>query len=430
MAFGACPKSSNTDEMGPVRSIAYAALALLAGAAAPLAKAAFGVGGDRSARIAWHRVFASQNDDWVNDLLARRNGNVLAVGFLNRQDGSPPSDWHALAAELSTEGRLIAQHGYGVGQGIDAFWSMAQAEEGRRTFAGFTTRMGGGIDALALQTDDRGVVQWERAFGSGGYDRFTDLAAVSDGYVFLGHSQAAGEEKRRILIVKTDFQGHPVWERIHDALDSWGALYIEPIRGGGFIIAGGTAAGGDSDMFAMKVDSEGRELWRKRVGTADWDEVNHGLVVRPDGAIVLSGYTHRRNEEANDLVAATLSSSGVAQRIERFGGQADDRAILAKADEKGHVWIVGHSASAGAGGSDVLVVRLDFHGRFEPAAITIGGSDDDKGTALLPLADGSLLLAGYSRGLGVGGEDAFVVKLTAPRWDRPNPAFRREVVKP
>jgi hypothetical protein len=161
-----------------------------------------------------------------------------------------------------------------------------------------------------------------------------------------------------------------------------------------------------------------------------WDEVNHGLVVRPDGRIVLAGYTHPRGEENNDLVAATLSPSGEVERIERFGGAADDRAILAKADGDGRVWIVGQSASSGAGGSDLVLARLDRQGRFEPAVVTVGGSQDDNGTALLPLPDGSLLLAGYSRGLGGGGQDAFVVKITAPAWDRPNPHFRREVVKP
>ena len=59
----------------------------------------------------------------------------------------------------------------------------------------------------------------------------------------------------------------------------------------------------------------------------------------------------------------------------------------------------------------------------------VGGRSDDHGTALLPLADGSLLLAGYSRGLGGGGEDSFVLRLTKPAWNRPNPAFNREAAK-
>ncbi len=408
------------------------AILLLAGAAA-LAEPApealpFEVRGDRQAQIIWGRRFASQNDDWVNDLVRLANGNAMAVGFLNRRDGSPPSDWLALAAELSIDGKLVAQNEYGRGSGIDAFWSMRDDSDGRRMFAGFTTRIGnGGINSFVMLAAADGAVLSENAFGGGGYDRFTAMAEAPGAYVFIGHSQAEGSDKRRIFVVKTNRDGKPLWERIHDAPESWGALYVEPAGDGGFIIAGGTTIAADGDMFAMKVDAEGRELWRKRVGTADWDEVNHGLVVRPDGGIVLTGYTHRRGEEANDFVAASITPSGELARMERWGGIADDRAILAKSDVKGRIWIVGHSASSGAGGTDLVLARLDANGSFEAAALTVGGPADDHGTALMPLDDGSLLLAGYSRGLEHGGEDAFVVRIGAPAWDRPNPAFRREV---
>lgn len=406
------------------------ALGLLAAAlSAEPANLPFELNGDSKASISWSRQIASPNDDWVNDLTSLRDGRLLAVGFLNRADGSPPSDWAALAAELALDGTLTRQGAYGVGGGIDAFWSMAEAGDGNRMFAGFTTRIGGGgIDALALLTNASGEMLAERAFGGGGYDRFTDLVATGDGFVFVGHSQAAGDEKRRVLLVKTDLEGNPLWQQIHDAPESWGALYIEPVDDG-FVIAGGTTIAGDGEMFAMKVDGAGREVWRKRVGTPEWDEVNHGLVVRPDGSIVLAGYTHRRGQEANDFVAATLSSQGDVQRIERFGGGGDDRAILAKADASGRIWIVGQSSSAGAGGSDLLLTSLDKDGMFEGRAITIGGPADDNGTALLPMSDGSILLAGYSRGLGGGGQDAFVLRLARPAWDKSNPAFKREVAK-
>ena len=171
--------------------------------------------------------------------------------------------------------------------------------DGRRILAGFTTRIGyGGIDGLSVIVEPDGSVVREEAHGGEGYDRFTDVASAGDGFLFLGHSQAAHSDKRRIFLVKTDREGRKRWERVHDAPESWGALYIEPAPGGGFIIAGGTSTGGDSDMFAMKIDGEGRELWRKRSGTPDWNEINHGLVVRPDGEIVLVGYANpgRRTE--------------------------------------------------------------------------------------------------------------------------------------
>lgn len=413
------------------RSASLIVLALSLGAAAAPDNAPFAVAGDGSARISWLQRFTSPDDDWVNELVRVNGDHVMAVGFLGRRDGDPPSDWLAMAAELSPGGQLIRQKSYGEGKGIDAFWSVAEAGDGKRMFAGFTTRIGaGGIDGLAILTDSNGAPLFERAFGGAGYDRFTSVARVADGFVFLGHSQADGEDKRRIFVVKTALDGQKLWERVHDAPDSWGALYIAPTTDDGFIVAGGTEVAGDGDLFAMKLDREGQMLWRKRAGTPDWDEVNHGLVVRPDGAIVLVGYTHRRGEESNDLVAASLSPSGEVERIERFGGKGDDRAILAKSDAQGRVWIVGHTASAGAGGTDLLLARLDSKGRFEAAALTIGSSVDDHGTALLPLADGSLLLAGYSRGLGGGGQDGFALRLSKPGWDKANPAFRQELVKP
>jgi hypothetical protein len=394
--------------------------------AAPESPPRLTVSGNEEARLHWVRTISSPNDDWINDLVLLRNGNVAAAGFINRRD-DPPSDWSAVLAEFTTDGTLVGQSHHGEGSGTDAFFGLAEAEDGSHVLAGFTTRIGdGGIDAWTLIARADGKVGHEEAHGGAGYDRFTDVAAAADGWVFLGHSQAEDSDKRRIFLVKTDKVGRKLWERVHDAAESWGALYIEPAPGGGFIVAGGTSASGNADMFAMKVAEDGSELWRKRVGTADWNEINHGLVVRPDSEIVLVGYSNKSGG-ANDVVAATLNSGGDVIRLERWGGAADDRAILARAGADGRVWITGHTASAGAGGDDAFVTSLGKDGSFEGAAAIIGAAADDRGTAILPLADGSLVIAGYSRSLGRGGEDAFVGRLSAPVGEA-HPVFRREVV--
>jgi hypothetical protein len=385
------------------------------------------VSGNDEARLQWVRTIASPNDDWINDLVLLRNGNIAAAGFLNRRD-EPPSDWSAVLAEVTPGGALVRQSRYGEGSGTDAFFGLSEAVDGSRVLAGFTTRIGqGGIDAWTLVARADGSMVNEEAHGGAGYDRFTDVAEAADGWVFLGHSQAEHSDKRRIFLVKTDRSGRKLWERVHDAAESWGALYIEPAPGGGFIVAGGTSADGDADMFAMKVAEDGSELWRKRAGTADWNEINHGLVVRPNGEIVLVGYSNKGGG-ANDVVAATLRPDGELIRLERWGGAADDRAILARAGAGGRIWIVGHTASAGAGGDDAFVTSLSKDGSFEGPAAIIGGSADDRGTAVLPFADGSLIVAGYSRSLGQGGEDAFVGRLSVPTGGA-HPSFRREVVQ-
>ena len=382
--------------------------------------------------IDWSATVVSPHDDWINDLSLLRSGNVLGVGFVNRADANPDADWQAVQVELDVRGKRIAEHRYGAGGGTDAFWAMQEMAGGNRIFAGLTTRVGpAGINAYVLVSRPDGLIVKENGFGHAGYDRVTDVAPADGGFIFVGHSQSSdARASRQTYLFKTDSNGQRLWERIHGGPEMWSALYIEPAGDGGFIIAGGTDNGGnDGDMFVLKVDSDGRELWRKRVGTPDWDEINHGLIVRPDGSIVLVGYTQARGSEVNDLVAATVSKDGETVRLERFGGSGDDRALFGKMDETGKVWIVGQTASAGVGGSDLLLTSLDAKGAFTGVATTIGGKENDNGSAILPIADESLLLAGYSRNLGQGGQDAFIVRVKRPSGAA-HPAFKRTVVRP
>lgn len=410
-----------------------AVLSLLALALAASPSPVLAIIGDPSARILWTRTFTSPGNDWINDLVPLPGGDILAIGFLNRidEEGSP-SDWRALAARIAPDGRVRAQHEYGEGSGIDAFWAAQIAPSGEQVLAGFTTRIGAkGINALATFTDAEGKLLTERAFGGDGYDRFTDVAPATDGYVFLGHSEPADRPgHRRLFAVKTDRAGSPIWERVIGGPNSIAALYIEPAGDGGFIVAGGIDAGSDdSDILVLKLDADGREIWRQRVGGPGTSDVNHGLAVRPDGRILVVGYSQSWGARDNDILAATLSPDGKILKQEMYGGANDDRPILLKLGQNGRAWIAGYTKSGSVGGWDMIVTSLDESGSFEDRALIIGSPADDNGTAILPLADGSLIAAGYSRGLGSDSEDAFVVHIAKPAWTRAHPDFARRVVE-
>ena len=386
--------------------------------------------GDPAARLLWLRSFASAGDDWINDIVPLSDDRYLAVGFLNRDDSAVPAArrWQALAAIVRSDGSVAADRHYG-SAGINAFWSAREGEGERLYFAGFASDGGArGIDALALVTRADGAVEAERRFGGNGYDRFTSMAPAGNGYIFLGHSQLPGELRRRLFAVRTDRSLVPVWERIIEGPESIGALYIAAAPGGGFVVAGGISSGQGSDILVLKLDEDGREQWRRTIGTAEADDVNHGLALLANGNIVVLGYSRSWGAVENDILAATLSASGEVLRREMLGGAGDDRPILAKADAQGGVIVVGHTSSAGAGGADLLLARLGPDGGFAPGVITLGTAGDDHGTAVHPLADGSLLIAGYSNALGGGGQDAFVGRIAAPGWQQENARFvRREI---
>src|SRR5687768_13324556 len=137
--------------------------------------------GGAETRVEWAQVIASPGDDWINDLVPLRNGNVLGVGFLNRDDAGFAADWLAVAAEFQPDGTKVSERRYGDQGGTDAFWSVVEGAEDRRIFAGFTTRIGpAGINGYVLVSRADGTIVKENGFGYGGYDRFTDVAAASD----------------------------------------------------------------------------------------------------------------------------------------------------------------------------------------------------------------------------------------------------------
>ncbi len=409
--------------------LAVPAAMLLAGAAAATPPPQWIAAGDAGAAIAWLRTFSSDGDDWINDLVPIGQGQIAAVGFLGRDDAAQAPDWRALLAVLDAGGEVRLQREYGAGDGIDAFWIAGRAAGGELVLAGFTTRIGaGGIDGWVASVDEAGNLLGEASFGGAGYDRFTDFAAAADGYLFVGHSQRAGEDRRRIFLVRTDARLQPLWERIIEGEGSLGALYVEAADNGEFVVAGGASDGRQSDMFAIRFDAGGREIWRRLVGSDEADDVNHGLVLLPGGHIVLLGYSRSWGARENDILAVTLSGDGDVVRREMIGGDDDDRPILAAADVEGRVWIVGHTRSAGAGGSDLLLARLEADGAFAPGVVTLGGPGDDNGTAVRPIGGGSVMVAGYTVGPGEHGQDAFVARLDGLSLAETHPAMARRTL--
>ena len=380
--------------------------------------------------IQWLESISTPGADWINDIVPDNSGHFRLVGFVDRRD-EPNSDWRALRARIDSSGRILERRHYGAGGGIDAFWTISPQPDGSDWIAGFTSRVGaGGIDAWAARSRRDGTLAVDKTFGGPGYDRFTGLAAAPDGHVFVGHSQPEGSDRRRLLAVKLNSLGAEVWQTLIDAdPEGLGALYVEPAGDGGFVIAGVLSRGTDRDIFVLKLDAAGKELWRRAIGTPGAEDVNHGLLVRPDGTILVVGYVKSWGSRDNDILAATLSPDGTLIKKALLGGEKDDRPILVKAAADGTAWVVGYSRSGSVAGDwNMVVARLDARGEFMPGVAIIGSAADDNGTAILPLPDGGAIVAGYSKALGTESEDAFVARLSPADWATSNSNFERRSV--
>ncbi len=120
------------------------------------------------------------------------------------------------------------------------------------------------------------------------------------------------------------------------------------------------------------------------------------------------------------LQAQGMVGSGFAVAQEyTFGGDVADIANVISPTIDGGYLLAGYTKSLGAGGEDIWLVKIHKDGAMLWEK-TIGGKKNDAVTAVLPLPDGNFILAGYTCSKGAGRSDVWILKIDAngtPLWE-------------
>ncbi|MDC8103169.1 T9SS type A sorting domain-containing protein [Chryseobacterium sp. B21-037] len=210
-------------------------------------------------------------------------------------------------------------------------------------------------------------VVWQKDIKSSTQDFLSQVTTTIDQQYLITGSviQAANQKKDAgstqqnngydFHLVKLNQQGDQVWEKYfsgnnHDYLSSTVAT-----QEGGFLISGTSYSGkgidkkddskGGSDIWLIRINEFGDELWQKTLGTS-------------------------ADEEARAVIQTTDLGFVVAGNVQ--------------------------NASKGYGSKDILVIRLDKNGK-ELSQLILGGRGLDEVEKMIPTRDGGALLGIYSR---------------------------------
>ena len=118
--------------------------------------------------------------------------------------------------------------------------------------------------------------------------------------------------------------------------------------------------------------------------------------------------------------AVPLVAAGSASFELVLGGRELDRGIGVTQLADGGYAVVGLTASFGAGGEDVYLVRVDSEGEVLWTE-SYGGANDENGWSVVELDGGDLAVAGFTDSFGEGGFDCYLVRTSpsgALRWSR------------
>jgi hypothetical protein len=261
----------------------------------------------------------------------------------------------------------------------DGGGSVRLTSDGGFIITGGTQSYGNGsngkYDVWLIKTDEFGNEEWNRTFGGIERDSGTEILITSDsGYLILANSDSfgSGYPDEDIWLLKTDSSGNLQWSNIFGGADNDGGLSMKKTADGGFIITGFTKSFGSDgkDLWLIKIDTFGNEQWN-RTFSASSDDRGESVAQTIDGGYVVTGHTGNETGEG-DVWLIKTDNDGIELWNRTYGeiyGFDAGRSLDISSD--GGFVIVGETEPfSTSSNSDVLLIKTNDQGKINGTLIS------------------------------------------------------------
>jgi len=290
--------------------------------------------------------------DQANALAVDATGNVIVTGFSRGPespiDGSQMEDLYT-AKYAAANGALLWEKRYTNGTGS----AVAVDTDGNVVVTG-TSR---GIDNADFYTAKyaaaNGALLWERRYDRARDDRAIAVALDANGNVVVTGIQNNSDYYTAKYAAA---DGVLLWERHYNGpgngQDIPAAIVVD--ANGDVVVAGGTFANGNTDLYTAKYAAgDGALLWEKRYnGPANGSDSANAVAVDDSGNIVVTGRYFPDSLSGNDYYTAKYAAADGALIWERRYGNAtngSDGASAVAVDGNDNVVVTGSSVSVSNG---------------------------------------------------------------------------------
>ncbi len=340
-------------------------------------------------RVLWTRNYGECCYEFGNAIRQTTDGGYIITGSTTSFSGADDV-W---LVKLDSAGNEQWNRAFG-GLTIDIGYSVQQTSDGGYVIAGQTYSFGSGnSDAWLIKTDQSGNAVVNKTFGGNNFDFASSIQQTSDGgYVFTGSTASFGPGKTNVWLIKTDPQGDTVWTRTI-AKGLFNAGYsVQQTTDGGYIVTGYTYSGSrNDDVWLIKTDPSGNTVWTKTFGGRGLDE-GRSVQQTYDGGYVISGTTESFGSGKTDVWLIKTDSSGNELWNKTFGGTGSDASRSVVQTKDGGYLITGWTALENSF-SDLWIIRTNPHGEATWTK-TMGGSSWEEGWEGQQTSDGGYIVAG------------------------------------
>jgi hypothetical protein len=366
--------------------------------------------------VQWEKTFGGGYWDAGTAVQQTTDGGY-AIAATTLSFGAGDDDVYLI--KTNSEGNIQWQKTYG-GKSWDWGYSFQQTVDGGYIIVGETNSFGIS-DVYLIKTDPNGNLQWQKTFGSGNkQDRGNSVRQTSDGgYIIAGQTVYYGARNDDVYLIKTDSAGNLQWQKTFNERTCDRSNSVQQTLDGGYIIAGYTnsqGAGYDNydDVYLIKTNSDGNEVWHKTFGGSSCDRA-YSIQKTIDGGYAIAGVTCSFGAGDKDVYLIKTNSEGNMQWQKTFGGgyldSDDSEGFSVQQTTDGGFIIAGRTWSfRGAASSlDVYIIKTDSEGN-EVWHKTIGGNRQDDAFSVQQTTDGGYIIAGETYSFGAGSDDVYLIK--------------------
>lgn len=178
---------------------------------------------------------------------------------------------------------------------------------------GYTFSFGAGFaDVYLVKLDSEGNLEWSNTYGGPGWEYGNSVAETpDDGYIIAGYTTSMGAGSRDVYLVKTDRDGKQIWAQAYGGadLDMGNSVAVTP--DGGYIVAGYSEffGAGENDVYLVQVDAEGNETWSHTFG-GEAAEMGMSVLVNREGDYIVAGATGSFGASNRDFYLINISPQG------------------------------------------------------------------------------------------------------------------------
>ncbi|MCB2212898.1 T9SS type A sorting domain-containing protein [bacterium] len=314
--------------------------------------------------VLWTRSYGGEGLEYCHTIISTLDGGFAVTGTTESNTAGFTDMWLVKVDENGDESwtGLYGGSYYELGS------SVVQTSDGGYALVGCVSDNGPiyeYYDMWLVKIDSEGNELWSQSYGGAGWDYGVDLQETADGYILTGHTDSfGGGIGSNIWLLKTDHEGDEIWSQTYNyEIDDEPSRVIKT-SDGGFLILGIVWVRNrpyyNTNLCVIKTDSFGNELWVYHSGSNVYSDSGSQVLETVDGNYMIIGSTGTYATDSSDIWLIKIDQNGDEIWSRTYNETGSERGYGIQEANNGY-FIVGTKDLFGDDES-IWVIRTDAEG--------------------------------------------------------------------